>query len=111
MSDTITIKTNNHPRDILYGWDLTPSERAEFDYVDWAAVEDGRANAEFVRYRGQLIDVNDTEGIPQFAPGWDAYRSDSFFSGIVLRYPRGEDGSGRPVEFDTERVIVGTYYC
>jgi len=107
---SVKIITNNHARDILNGWDLTQTERDEFDYVDWSAVEDGRANAEFVRYRGELIDVNDTEGIPAFAPGWDAYRSDSFFSGILLRYPR-ENYMGRTVEIDTDRVIVATYYA
>lgn len=105
----ITIITNSHPRDVLYGHDLTETERAEFDYIDWNAVEDGRASAEFARYRGQLYDLNDTEGIPQFARGWDAYISDSYFSGIVFRYPR-ENYLGK-IEIDTERVIVGRYYC
>lgn len=108
MSD-ITIKTNNHPRDIVHGYELTPAERAEFDYIDSSELTSWD-EAEFVRYRGDLIDINDTEGRPEFAPGWDAYRSDSFFSGIVLRYPR-ETWDGRHVELDTERIIVGTYYC
>lgn len=106
MSD-LTIITNNVPRDILEGWDLSPSEREHFDYIDWAAVERGEESCSFVRYRGELYDLGDTEGRPPAVlAGWDAYLSDSFFSGVVFRYARDDSG-----DLDPERVIVGRYYC
>ena len=35
------IITNNVPRPILDSYELTPAERAEFDYMDWGALDDG----------------------------------------------------------------------
>jgi hypothetical protein len=108
------IITNHHPRDVIDAWQLTADERAEFDYLDWPAIEDGRDSASFVRYKGELIDLADIDGIPPTGAGlegWDGYKSDSFFSGLVFRYPR-EDCYGRPLadSLDTERVIVGRYF-
>lgn len=40
---SVKITTSNAPRDVLQGWQLTAAERAEFDYIDWAAVDEGRA--------------------------------------------------------------------
>lgn len=104
---TVKITTNNVPRDIVNGWELTPSERKEFDFLDWEAIEDGRDSAEFFRYRGQLYFL-ESEGRPEFAPGWHGYLSDSFFSGIVYKFPL-QDYSD--TEHDYERIIVGTYYA
>ena len=44
MAD-IVIRTNNVPRDLVDAWELSPKERAEFDYIDWQAIEDGRDSA------------------------------------------------------------------
>jgi hypothetical protein len=96
------IITNNVPRDIVEAYELTKAEQAEFDFIDWTDVDNGNASPEFFRYRGQLYYL-ESEGRPSFAPGWDGYLSDSFFSGILFRFPV-EDG--RP---DYERIIVGTY--
>ena len=98
--ENIRVITNNVPRDVIDAWQLTPAERAEFDYLDWTAIEDGRDSASFVRYRGELHDLGDFEGrAPESIPGqWDSYKSDSFFSGMVIRYAN-----------DYESVIVGTY--
>lgn len=100
-NNTIRVITNNVPRPVIDGWHLTPAERAEFDYVDWAGVETGSASASFIRYRGQLIDLNDgfdVGSVPTGTPGkWDAFCSDSFFSGVVIRYCE-----------DYEYVVVGT---
>lgn len=32
---SITVRTNNVPRDVISGHELTPAEREEFDYIDW----------------------------------------------------------------------------
>ena len=103
----LTIISNNQPRDIIYGWQLSEEERAEFDWIDssdtltWEDVE-------FFRYKGWMYCLSDIMGIDQNAPAefqnWDGYVSETFFSGILVRYPRedwGDIGEG---------IIVGTYY-
>ncbi len=107
MSDGYTIRTNNVPRDIIDGWELTPAEREEFDFLDWEAIEQGRDSASFFRYRGELYYLGnflrtDFNGFTDAGPplrAWDGYESDSFFSGTLVRY--ADDG---------ERVVVGRYY-
>ena len=103
----ITIITNNVPRDVIYGFELTPAEQAEFDYIDWAAVERGELSPEFVRYKGELLDLGefiawtDHDYAARNFPGWAGYMSDSFFSGLLVRWPDGDD---------FERVIIGRFY-
>lgn len=99
----LTIRTNNVPRDVIDAWELSADERAEFDYIDWPAVDRGEASASFFRFKGELYDLGefmvwDNPASPTRV-GWDGYRSDSFFSGLVVRYVD-----------DCERVIVGTYF-
>ena len=105
----LTIRTNNAPRDLLSGFDLTDKERAEFDYIQ----DMGDAIDRFFRYRGNVYDSHEfvrielaskrsnlfclgvyEEDSPLLA--WDGYQSDSYFSGIAVRYCE-----------DYERVIVG----
>jgi len=106
MTDTMTIKTNNVPRDVLHWWDLTDVERAEFDYLDF---DTAQSDASFFRYRGNVYDLGEFSRIDKtVAPhpqrqgweAWDGYHSDSYFSGILVKYVQ-----------DFERVIVATYYC
>ena len=105
MSDQITIKTNNVARDILEAHELTAAERAGFDYLDWHALEAGTDSASFVRFKGELYDLGEfstTSGMPEFSPlrAWHGYLSDSYFSGVLVRYVD-----------DCERVIVATFYA
>lgn len=102
------IITNNVPRDVIDAYELSETERKEFDYIDWQAVDNGESSPEFVRYKGQLIDLGDLEGgfgtaMPEVFQGWSNYRSDSFFSGILVRFVF--DG-----ETYTETVVMGRYY-
>lgn len=108
MSDAITIVTNWHARDVIDAWQLSESERAEFDYLNWRAIEAGEDSATFFRYRGELYDLGEffttspgawNFGLPDEFKGWSGYRSDSFFSGMLVRYVD---------EF--ERVIVARYF-
>lgn len=104
MSEGITVVTNNVPRDVIGAYELTAEERAEFDYLDWSAMERGEDSASFFRYRGRLYDLGEFEwtgalGYPEWVKAWDGIQSDSFFSGMVVRY----------VE-NFERVIVARYY-
>jgi hypothetical protein len=108
MSELVIV-SNGVPRDVINWWELSEAEREEFNYIDWAECEDGRASAEFFRYKGNLYDLNDMERMGDRMPvcfeGWDNYLTDSFFSGIVIRFPRDDLG-----ELIYEQVIVGRYY-
>lgn len=94
------IITNNRPRPILSAWDLTEKEKAEFAYLD---LENGEGS--FFRYRGWVYDLGEFQLVtntmllhwPDFER-WNGYHSDSFFSGILVRYCEGY-----------ESVVVATY--
>ena len=100
------IKTDNKPREILFGYQLTDAERKEFDYIDSSEIASWD-DAEFVRYKGRLYDLHDTEpgpgssGMPNELKGWHAYVSQTFFSGVVFRYG----------EVDGEYYVVAGTYC
>ena len=99
MTD-LTIYTNNVPRNVLYGYELSPAEQAEFDYMD--DINDGS----FFRYKGQVYDlgefmrVTDTMENCHGFKGWDGYHGDSYFSGVLVKYTD-----------DCEQVIVGRWIC
>lgn len=100
-----TMITNNVPRDVIDAYELTATERADFDYLNWEAIDAGSASASFFRYKGAIYDIGEfqtTYRMPEFSPlrNWDGYISDSFFSGVVVRY----------VE-QCERVVVGRFYA
>jgi hypothetical protein len=101
----VTVRTNNVPRDVIDGYELSAEERAEFDYIDWPAVDRGEESASFVRYRGELHDLGEFSadygitrgaGLPAHLANWDGYRADSFYSALVVRYCD-----------DFKRVVVG----
>ena len=79
---------------LLTLWDLAQSERAEFDYVSDSEDSDQQR---FVRYRGNVLDVCDTQFIGGRTMGdfpdstnqfsaWDGIATDSHWSGIVFRF-------------------------
>ena len=97
---TTRVITNNVPRDILDAWELTPAERERFDYLDWAAIEDGRDSAQFFRYAGDLYDLGEFSadfgitrgtGLPEHLSRWDGYLSESAFSAIVVRHANNHE--------------------
>jgi hypothetical protein len=105
MSMSVSIFTNHHRRPVIDGWQLTEAERAQFDYLDWAAIDRGEESASFFRYAGSLYDLGEftanwglsrNSGLPDHLKGWDGYMSDSAFSATVVKYV--EDG---------EAVVVG----
>jgi len=118
----ISIRTNNVPRDIISEYELTKKEQAEFDYLDWEAMKRGEDSHSFVRYRGELCSLSDfvrivprsncvgwEHGVDEDSPllKWDGIRTDSFFSGLVIRWAKN-DWNGQP---DFERVVIGLVTC
>ena len=97
--------TNNQARPVVYWYELTDKERQEFDYLE---TEQEQHDATFVRYRGEVYHLEDTQYVArELWPGgkspfseWDMFVSDSFFSGVLFRYDRP----------DYEYVICGRYY-
>ena len=102
------IKTNNIPRRIIYPWELSTKERKQFDYINWEAFDSETLEVDnlFVRYKGRLYDLTElsavTEGMQNAGgfSGWDAFVSESFFSGVVFRYLP-----------DLEYAVVGSFYA
>jgi hypothetical protein len=95
---SITVRTNNVPRDIIHGFELDEKERKEFDYLDWDQ-EDGKwMYATFFRYKGELYDLGEFVVTPDSLKPWHGYQCDSYFSGTVVKYVN-----------HNEQVIVGTY--
>ena len=102
----VTIISNQVPRDIVDSWELTASERTDFEYLDWDKLEAGEDSASFFRYKGEVYDLGDfpavdrRPGMDRFFQAWDGILSDTFFSGILVRYCD-----------DLESVVVGRFYC
>lgn len=96
----VRIITNNVPRFTVYAHELTAAEREQYDYHDWAAIDDGRDSATFFRYRGELYDLGNfirIESDDEFKD-WNGYSGDSYFSGTLVKL------------IDDESIIVGRYY-
>jgi hypothetical protein len=97
------ITTNHVPRDVIDEYELSADERKEFDYLDWDAIDRGESGAQFFRYRGTLYDLGEFATTWPLSPtspfaGWDGYITDSFFSGVVVKFTP-----------DYEHVIVGLW--
>lgn len=114
MTTQITIKTNNQARDVLYAWQLTDKERADFDYIE--DINSPDCCTSFFRYKGQVYDLGEFVRLVErskqvgFEHGcdadspllkWHGICTESYFSGILVRY----------ADEYCEAVIVGRYYC
>ena len=101
MEKQIDIRTNHHWRQVVYGYELTEVQKADFDYIN---ADDFDMHSFFV-YKGQVIDSGEVFAIshnmatsqPAFE-AWHGYQSDSFFSGIVVKFSD-----------DFEEYQIGTY--
>ena len=91
----MNVKTNNVPRHVLYGCELSPEEKKQNDYLS----DDELDCACFFRYKGRLYDLGEFCCCPGALKPWHGYFSYTFSSGIVVKY----------VSY-SEQVIVGTYY-
>ena len=118
--DNFRIRTNMARKPLLSGYELTEKERKELDYIAPHDSEEQWSNESyrFFRYRGNIYDTHEFSRIippgstrrhpmeydGQELQGWDGYLSDSYFSGIVVKYPIDEFG-----HTDCETIIVGLY--
>lgn len=109
MTATLTVKTNNVPRECIMGqWldgfgamnpgSLYSKLREQFDYL----TEEEFDETDFFQYKGVWYSVSDFMRLDANSPfdnnRWDGYASDSYFSGVLMKYCY--DGT----------VIVGTYF-
>ena len=100
---TVTIKTNNQERDLLYFSDFNKSEQQQLreDY-DWME-DDLETNFGFFYYKDAIYHLQDFTSLhgenkcDDFA-GWDGVVSDSYFSGVLIKLTQ-----------DCESVVVGTF--
>lgn len=97
----LTIRTNNHWRELLSWHDLSDKEKGEYDWIKGPET----SGESFFRYRKwtyclsnfMRIDGKDPEN-PSPMDSWHGYESDSFFSGVVIRFDK-----------DHERIQIGGY--
>ena len=91
----MNIVTNNHPREVVYGHELPEKWQKEYDYL--ADFQSER----FVKYKGIYIHLGDFLTTQQVKglEGWDGYLSDSYFSGLLVKFVEDEDF-----------VVMGRYY-
>ena len=79
------IITNHHYREVLTSFDLSPKEAKEFDYLD---LENGEGS--FFRYKGRVYDLGEfmiwDNPVSPTRDDWDGFRSDSYFSGLAVKY-------------------------
>lgn len=103
MSDTeltVTVVTNNHPRDLACWYDLPAEAQPDFDYIEG----EDRYTLRLFKYRGAWYDTGEFSPCGE-SPAyrelgeWHAVQSYTYFSGTVIRYCD-----------DFERVIAGRYF-
>ena len=109
---TTKVYCNNHLRDVLYYCELTDAQRAEADdTLDYLAQEE-RECREFYIYRGRLYCDEDFMAVhnsfynprpPEYMLPYDGYLTDTFFSAVLMRYPKDDCG-----DIDTEHVVMAT---
>ena len=90
----IKIITNNKPRQLIYGYELTDKQKQDFDYITDIDSHD------FVKYKNNIYDLSEFMSIESIdsLKGWHGYSSDSYFSGTLVKY------------IDNDTVIMGWYY-
>lgn len=92
------IITNNQPRNIINGFELSEKERKkEFDYLSDEEIDQGS----YIRYKNWVYSLDEflrIENTQEFK-GWHGYSSNSYFSGVLIKI------------LDDDQVILGRYYC
>ncbi|MFC3504490.1 hypothetical protein ACFOOK_26460 [Micromonospora krabiensis] len=110
---------NQETVDVLAAFELTPDEIGELTSECANEEEFGRVlDADYVRYNGSLYPLSDFNadwgitrrvGLPEWMQGWHAYLSDSFSSGLVLRYHKQYDDDHEPDLTGDSGVTIARY--
>ena len=92
--NNIKIITNNKPRQLIYGCELTDKQKQDFDYIE------DIDSQYFVKYKNNIYDLSEFMRIETIdsLKDWHGYISDSYFSGTLVKY------------IDDDSVIMGWYY-
>ena len=92
--NNIKIMTNNKPRPLVYGYELTDKQKQDFDYIEDIDSHD------FVKYKNNIYDLSEFMRVENndSLKDWEGYSSDSYFSGTLVKY------------IDDDSVIMGWYY-
>lgn len=88
--NNIKIMTNNKPRQLIYGYELSDKQKQDFDYIEDIDSHD------FVKYKGRVFDVG--EFMITELEGWDGVSGQSYFNGYLIKI------------VDSDTVIMGRYY-
>lgn len=88
------IITNNKPRQLIYGYELTDKEKSNFDYLD------DIDSHNFIKCKGFVYDVSEFMSTYNMdsLKDWDGYYSDSYFSGVLIKI------------IDSDYVLMARYY-
>jgi hypothetical protein len=93
----IRIITNNRPRALIYGYELSDKEKSEFDYMEDLEYET------FVRYQGMTFAVGDfmrlSDDCEESKAGWQGVYGLNAFCGVLVKL------------VGNDRVIVGKVLC
>jgi len=93
---SIRIITNNRPRALIYGYELSDKEKSDFDYMEDLEHE------VFVRYQGMTFAISDfvrlSDGSEEAKQGWHGVHGLNAFCGVL-------------VKLVDDRVIVGKVLC
>ena len=108
----VKIISNYHLREMQYFYELSDKDqnivKSQYDWMDSEELD----NASFFKYRNSWYSLCDFMSLhnkmhfpnpPDFMKGWDGYLNDSFFSGVLIRYPQ-DDG------YNDELIQVATFY-
>jgi hypothetical protein len=96
---SLTIKTDHKTRPLLYWHELPAKAQKEFDYL---VSDEDQQSSNFVKYKNWYYDISEficcSDELLEL--GWSGYRSDSFFSGVLLKFDKS----------DNNYVIMATYF-
>jgi hypothetical protein len=94
----LTIISNGHRRPLLHMSDLSNAEQVNFDYIALGEGEYPR----FFRYCGATYDCEEFMCASSAdLAGWDGYSSDTFCSGVLIRFVTDSDNT---------EIVCGRYY-
>lgn len=100
----LKIISNHHKIPILYWFELTDKEKIESDWIE--SNQDDPDDFKFFRYKGNIYCLSDFMRIDNNddLKSWDGYFSDSFFSGVLVKWYIDEFN-----QLDSDYIIAGWY--